>query len=201
MTAMDQPAMPLLTLIPARGGSKSIPRKNLKPLGGHPLIAWSIAAALQAECKPRVIVSTDDEEIATVAREYGAEVPFMRPAELAQDRTLDLPVFQHALGWLEEKEGYLPGIVIQLRPTSPFRPAGMIDEAVRILRAHPEATSVRGEHRTTVELPERTLVWEGRVWFRSDRENFFYSYTRRLLENGELVREKSWEDVIPRDHQ
>jgi hypothetical protein len=67
--------------------------------------------------------------------------------------------------------------------------------------AHPEATSVRGEHRTTVELPGRTLVWEGRVWFRSDRENFLYSYTRRLLENGELVREKSWEDVIPRDHQ
>ena len=136
--------MSILTLIPARGGSKSIPRKNLKPLGGHPLIAWSIAAALQADCKPRVIVSTDDEEIAAVAREYGAETPFLRPAELAEDHTLDLPVFQHALLWLDENEGYRPEIVVQLRPTSPFRPAGMIDEAVRILQAHPDATSVRG---------------------------------------------------------
>ena len=144
MTTMEQPAVPLLTLIPARGGSKSIPRKNFKLLGGHPLIAWSIAAALQAECRPRVVVSTDDEEIAAVAREYGAETPFLRPAELAEDRTLDLPVFQHALRWLEENEGYRPEIVVQLRPTSPFRPAGMIDEAVRILQAHPEATSVRG---------------------------------------------------------
>jgi hypothetical protein len=66
---------------------------------------------------------------------------------------------------------------------------------------HPEATSVRGEHRTTVELADRTLVWEGRMWFRSDRDSFIYSYTRRLLEDGKLVREKSWEDVIPRDHQ
>ncbi|HUF38318.1 MAG TPA: acylneuraminate cytidylyltransferase [Anaerolineales bacterium] len=136
--------MSILTLIPARGGSKSIPRKNLKLLGGHPLIAWSIAAGLQADCKPRVIVSTDDEEIAAVAREYGAEVPFMRPAELAEDRTLDLPVFQHALRWLAEHEGRRPEIVVQLRPTSPFRPAGMVDEAVRILRAHPGAASVRG---------------------------------------------------------
>jgi hypothetical protein len=66
---------------------------------------------------------------------------------------------------------------------------------------HPEATSVRGEHRTTVELGERTLVWDSRTWFRSDLENFTYSSTRRLLENGKLVREKTWEDVIPRDHQ
>lgn len=134
----------VLTLIPARGGSKSIPRKNLKTLGSHPLIAYSIAAGRQADCKPRVIVSTDDEEIASVARAYDAEVPFMRPAELAEDRTLDLPVFRHALEWLESHEGYRPEIVIQLRPTSPFRPAGMVDKAVQILQAHPDATSVRG---------------------------------------------------------
>ena len=138
------PDSTILTLIPARGGSKSIPRKNLKALGGSPLIAYSIAAGLQADCKPRVIVSTDDEEIAKAARAYGAEVPFLRPAELAEDRTLDLPVFAHALGWLAEHEGYRPEIVVQLRPTSPFRPAGMVDEAVRLLREHPDATSVRG---------------------------------------------------------
>jgi len=134
----------LLALIPARGGSKSIPRKNIKPLGGHPLIAYSIAAGLQAGCRPRVVVSTDDEEIAETARAYGAETPFLRPPELAQDHTTDLPVFQHALHWLAEHENYHPDIVIQLRPTSPFRPPGMVDEAVRILTAHPQATSVRG---------------------------------------------------------
>lgn len=134
----------VLAIIPARGGSKGIPRKNIKSFAGHPLIAYSIAAGVQAESVTRVIVSTDDEEIAAVAREYGAEVPFLRPAELAQDQTLDLPVFQHALRWLEEHEGYRPEVVVQLRPTSPVRPPHLVDEAVRILLEHPEADSVRG---------------------------------------------------------
>jgi N-acylneuraminate cytidylyltransferase len=134
----------VLAIIPARGGSKGIPRKNIKLFAGHPLIAYSIAAGVQAESVTRVIVSTDDEEIAAVARQYGAEVPFLRPAELAQDQTLDLPVFQHALRWLEEREGYRPEVVVQLRPTSPVRPPALVDEAVRILLEHPEADSVRG---------------------------------------------------------
>jgi CMP-N-acetylneuraminic acid synthetase len=111
-----------LALIPARGGSKGIPRKNIKSFAGYPLIAWSIAAAKQSSLVTRVIVSTDDEEIAAVAREWGAETPFLRPDELAQDKTTDLPVFEHALKWLEDVEGYRPDIVVQLRPTSPFRP-------------------------------------------------------------------------------
>ncbi len=134
----------ILALIPARGGSKSIPRKNIKPFAGHPLIAYSIAAGLQAESVTRVIVSTDDDEIAAVAREYGAEVPFCRPAELAQDATPDLPVFTHALAWLEAHEGYRPDLVVQLRPTTPVRPPDLIDRAVRLLQQHPEADSVRG---------------------------------------------------------
>lgn len=134
----------ILALIPARGGSKGIPRKNIKPFAGYPLIAWSIAAGLQANSVSRVIVSTDDEEIAAVARQYGADVPFLRPAELAQDRTTDLPVFEHALKWLEEHEGYKPEIVVQLRPTSPLRPKGMVDDAIRILLNHADADCVRG---------------------------------------------------------
>jgi N-acylneuraminate cytidylyltransferase len=134
----------VLAIIPARGGSKGIPRKNIKLFAGHPLIAYSIAAGVQAESVTRVIVSTDDEEIAAVARQYGAEVPFLRPAELAQDQTLDLPVFQHALRWLEEREVYRPEVVVQLRPTSPVRPPALVDEAVSILLEHPEADSVRG---------------------------------------------------------
>jgi N-acylneuraminate cytidylyltransferase len=134
----------VLAVIPARGGSKGIPRKNIKEFAGYPLIAYSIAAGLQAETVTRVIVSTDDDEIASVARAWGAETPFLRPSEHAQDSTLDLPVFQHALSWLKECEGYHPDVVVQLRPTSPVRPRWLVDEAVRILLAHPEADSVRG---------------------------------------------------------
>ncbi len=134
----------ILALIPARGGSKGIPRKNIRSFAGYPLIAWSIAAAKQSSLVTRVIVSTDDEEIAAVAREWGAETPFLRPAELAQDKTTDLPVFEHALKWLKEVEGYRPDVVIQLRPTSPIRPHTMLDDAIRILLEHDDADCVRG---------------------------------------------------------
>jgi YrbI family 3-deoxy-D-manno-octulosonate 8-phosphate phosphatase len=134
----------IFALIPARGGSKGIPRKNIRSFAGYPLIAWSIAAAKQSDLVSRVIVSTDDEEIASVARQFGAETPFMRPEELAKDKTTDLPVFEHALQWLEENEGYRPEIAVQLRPTSPIRPHGMLDDAIRILLEHAEADCVRG---------------------------------------------------------
>jgi len=134
----------ILALVPARGGSKGIPRKNIRNFAGYPLIAWSIAAAKQSEQVTRVIVSTDDEEIAAMARQYGAEAPFLRPAELAQDQTTDLPVFEQALRWLDENEKYRPEIVIQLRPTSPIRPKGMLDQAISILLEHNDADCVRG---------------------------------------------------------
>ncbi|MBN1147669.1 MAG: acylneuraminate cytidylyltransferase family protein [Anaerolineales bacterium] len=133
----------VLALIPARGGSKSIPRKNILPFAGHPLIAYSIVAGLAAEAVGRVIVSTDDEEIAAIARQYGAETPFLRPPEYAQDNTPDLPVFQHALHWLRQQEGYQPDIVVQLRPTSPLRRVWHIDQAVYRLIERPEADAVR----------------------------------------------------------
>jgi len=134
----------ILAIIPARGGSKGIPRKNIRNFAGYPLIAWSIAAAKQSASVTRVLVSTDDGEIAAVARQFGAETPFLRPAEFAQDNTTDLPVFIHALKWLAEHEGYKPDVVAQLRPTSPIRPRGLVDEAIEILLAHPDADSVRG---------------------------------------------------------
>jgi CMP-N-acetylneuraminic acid synthetase len=133
----------ILAIIPARGGSKSIPRKNIRSFAGHPLIAYSIAAGLAAEAVTRLLVSTDDEEIAAVARRYGAETPFLRPPEFAKDQTPDLPVFQHALHWLEQHEGYRPEIVVQLRPTSPLRQIWHIDQAVYRLLERPEADSVR----------------------------------------------------------
>jgi len=133
----------ILAIIPARGGSKGIPRKNIRPFAGYPLIAYSIAAALQAQSAIRVLVSTDDQEIAEVARHFGAETPFLRPAELAADRTTDLPVFQHALHWLAEHENYHPEMILHLHATSPARPRGFVDQAVRLLRENPEVECVR----------------------------------------------------------
>ncbi|MEN8172263.1 MAG: acylneuraminate cytidylyltransferase family protein [Chloroflexota bacterium] len=133
----------VLALIPARGGSKSIPRKNIIDFAGYPLIAYSIAAGLAAGTITRVIVSTDDDEIAAVSRLYGAETPFIRPDIHAQDGTPDLPVYQHALTWLAEHEDYHPDIVVQLRPTSPFRRVWHIDQSVLRLIEHPDADAVR----------------------------------------------------------
>ena len=134
----------ILAIIPARGNSKSIPHKNIREFAGYPLIAFSIAAGLQAKTVTRVIVSTDNAEIAKVARHYGAEVPFIRPDEFSQDDTPDLPVFQHALHWLKNYQNYSPTVVVQLRPTSPVRPINCVDRAVRLLLDNPEADSVRG---------------------------------------------------------
>lgn len=136
----------VLALIPARGGSKGVPKKNIRLLAGVPLIAHSIRAAKGSPSIDRTIVSTDDPEIATVAREYGAEVPFMRPPEIAQDLTPDYPVFEHCLHWLAEHEDYRPNIVVHLRPTGPLRTTQQVEESIALLAAHPEADSVRSVH-------------------------------------------------------
>lgn len=133
----------VLALIPARGGSKSIPRKNLLEVGGKPLLAYSIAHGLEASTVTRTIVSTDDDEIAAVARRFGAEVPFVRPAEFATDTATDLDVFRHALAWLREHEGYTPELVVHLRPTGPIRNVAIIDQAVRLMLDTPEADALR----------------------------------------------------------
>ncbi len=143
-------ALQVLALIPARDGSKGVPKKNLKLLAGAPLIVYSINAGKASRFVDRVVVSTDSEEIAEVARQCGAEVPFMRPVELAQDFTPDTPVFAHALTQLRAYEGYGPDIIVHLRPTGPMRTGVEIDEAIELLVAHPEADSVR-----SVEEPDK----------------------------------------------
>jgi N-acylneuraminate cytidylyltransferase len=120
-----------------------MPRKNIQRLGDHPLIAYSIAASLAANKVERVVVSTDDQEIGEISRAFGAEVPFLRPHHLAEDDTPDLPVFQHALEWFAEHEDYRPDIVLHVRPTSPLRPAGLLDRGIEILLAEPRADSAR----------------------------------------------------------
>ncbi|NJN67375.1 MAG: acylneuraminate cytidylyltransferase family protein [Chloroflexaceae bacterium] len=124
--------MTYLAIIPARGGSKSIPRKNLALVAGKPLIAWSIQVALESQRLSRVIVSTDDEEIAEVAQEWGAEVPFRRPPELARDDTPGIDPIIHAVTWLEQHENDTPDYVVVLQPTSPLRTTQDIDAAVQL---------------------------------------------------------------------
>lgn len=131
--------MNLLTCIPARGGSKGIPRKNIRPLAGKPLIGWTIDAAKQAACVNRIVVSTEDEEIATVARALGAEVPFMRPEELAADDTPGIEPVLHAIA-------QLPGFdwLLLLQPTSPLRTAADIEGIVDFCHSQqaPAAVSI-----------------------------------------------------------
>lgn len=123
----------ILAIIPARGGSKGVPRKNIKLLNGKPLISYSIRAALKSKFIDRVIVSTDDKEIAEVAKRYKAEVPFLRPAELAQDTSPTLPVLQHAINFLKNEENYKIDFVVLLQPTTPLMLASDIDSAIEKL--------------------------------------------------------------------
>lgn len=121
--------MSVLAIIPARGGSKGVPRKNIRPLCGKPLLAYTAEAALGARSLSRVILSTEDPEIAEVGRQCGLEVPFLRPAELAQDTTPTLPVLLHAVRWLEEHGQRFEAICL-LQPTNPLRSASLIDACV-----------------------------------------------------------------------
>lgn len=132
----------VLGLIMARGGSKSIPKKNIKLLGGKPLIAHTIEKAKAAKYIDRLVLSTDDAEIAEAAKSYGCEVPFMRPAGLAQDHTPDYPVMFHALEWLAQNENWRPDFIVHLRPTHPFRKIEHIDLAIEMLAENPVADSV-----------------------------------------------------------
>jgi CMP-N,N'-diacetyllegionaminic acid synthase len=154
---MSQRSAACLGIIPARGGSKSIPRKNIKVLGGKPLIAWTIETALKSDRLGEVIVSTDDEEIAGVSRTWGAKVPFIRPSELGQDSTPTLPVLQHAVSWYEGAKGCVPDIIIVLQPTSPFRRAEHIDEAIKVM------TETGADSVVSVCVAEHSPYWMKRL--------------------------------------
>lgn len=200
--------MEILAIIPARGGSKSVPRKNIKLLGGKPLIAHTIEVARNTSLLNRFVVSTEDEEIAKVALDLGAEVPFKRPRELAEDQTPDLPVFLHTLKWLEEREGYRPEIVVNLRPTSPLRKPEHIDEAIQLLKeSHgdsvksvspareppqkmwrlkngrmspllPEELGILGDHQTPRQSLE-TIYWQNGI--------VDLTWTRTILEKNSMT--------------
>lgn len=153
----------VLALIPARGGSKGVPKKNIKSLAAKPLISYTCRAALGSRSVSRVIVSTDDTAIALAARASGAEVPFMRPKRISGDKSTAFEVCQHALRWLDEHEHWRPKILIYLQPTSPFRSSKHIDDAMAVFRRNQLADTLVSvmpvPHRF---LPEKLMRRRGR---------------------------------------
>lgn len=168
--------MNILGLIPARGGSKRIPQKNIVALAGRPLLAYTCAAALGSRHVTRAVLSTDDAAIAGVGREHGVDVPFMRPAELAQDDTPSIAVAQHAVRWLAEHEGWQADVLVLLQPTSPLRRADHIDEALDALLASGADTVV-----SVVEVPHHFSPYK----------------LMQVRDDGHLV--DFWQDPLPFD--
>ncbi|MCX6790714.1 MAG: acylneuraminate cytidylyltransferase family protein, partial [Candidatus Gribaldobacteria bacterium] len=151
-----------LAIIPARGGSKRIPKKNIALLNGKPLIQYTIEAALASRYLDKVVVSTDSEEIAQIAKNLGAQVPCLRPPELSGDNVYTLPVLQQMVAFLKEQENYQPWAVLTLQPTSPLRTAKHIDEAIELFLADPLADSLVSVVKTPHNMtPESLMKQEG----------------------------------------
>jgi N-acylneuraminate cytidylyltransferase len=145
----------IVAIIPARSGSKSLVDKNIKYLSGHPLIAYSIVAAKLSKKIDRVIVSTDSHRYADIAKQYGAEVPFIRPDEVSSDTATDRGFLIHAMNWFEENENNVPEYWVHLRPTTPLRSVEIIDNAINEIVQDNNATSLRSGHKA----PESPLKW------------------------------------------
>jgi len=169
----------IVTVIPARGGSKSLPMKNIMMLNDKPLIQYSIDYSLASELVWKTVVSTDSEEIAEVSRKLGAEVPFIRPDDLAEDLTPDYPVFYHALRKLEELYETRIDILVLLRPTSPLRPDRLIEQSIDLLKKYPDATSVRSVTKIK-QHPYRSWIVE---------DTYIYGYEKSVNEPYNLPRQ------------
>ena len=155
----------MIAIIPARSGSKGVPGKNIKLLGGIPLFAFSIIVAKMMPSVSRVIVSTDSEEYAEIAKDYGAEVPFLRPNEISGDKSTDFDLFLHALNWFKENENLIPEYILHLRPTTPLRVPQIMEDAVKLFNENKNlASSLRSGH-SAPESPYK--------WFLKDDNNYF----------------------------
>jgi CMP-N-acetylneuraminic acid synthetase len=173
----------VLAVIPARGGSKRFPHKNITSLGGKPMIAWSIAAANAAESVTEAIVSTDDGEIASIAKAYGGNVPFHRPSRLAGDNVRNSETLVHAVEWFRDEREQTFDIVLLLQPTSPLRQAFHIDVAVKSLWASDALTiaSVTGPHKKR-DVVIKKITPDGALvnYYADDPNEGFYRYNASI---------------------
>jgi CMP-N,N'-diacetyllegionaminic acid synthase len=183
-------AMEVIAIIPARSGSKSIIDKNIINLNGHPLLAFSIAAAKLSTQIDRIIVSTDSEDYAIIARKYGAEVPFIRPKEISTDACTDRDFLLHAIKWLKNNENECPEYWVHLRPTTPLRNPEVIDAAINLLVNNDIASSLRSGHKA----PESPFKW-----FTKNKEGFFESliFDNFKVEPHNLPKEEFEDIFIP----
>jgi len=168
----------IVAIIPARGGSKGVPRKNIRDLNGKPLIAYTIEEALKSSYINKIIVSTDDEEVAEVSRKYGAEVPFLRPDELSCDNSPSIDAIIHAVNWLKENRNYIPDYVCLLQCTTPLRRVEHIDGTIKKLFA----TSMDGA--VSVCEAEVNPYWTN--VFDGDRLTYFIPEGRKILRRQDL---------------
>lgn len=206
----------ILAVITARGGSKGVPRKNIKKLGGKPLIAYTIEAAKQSGLITRLIVSTDDEKIAEVARKFGADIPFMRPSELSTDVAGHIGVMRHATEFIERIDGVIFDYIVILQPTSPFRTAEDIDATVELLirtgadsavsmvemeKDHPiKAKRMIGDRVTPYCVPEPEGVRRQDIPVAYKRSGAVYSLRRDLLiKRGSLFGDSIVGYVVPKE--
>jgi len=174
----------IIGLITARGGSKGIPGKNIKTLNGYPLIAYSIWASKLSRHIKRTILSTDSQEIARIAKEYQAEVPFMRPKELARDNSTDLEVIRHAINWLSKREDLIPDLIVHIRPTTPLRDPREIDKAIERILSCPAATSLRSIQELS-EPPQKMFQLDSngflKGFFSDDTRPEYYNLPRQMF--------------------
>ena len=206
--------MSTIAVIPARGGSKRIPRKNVRPFCGKPMIAWSIEAVFAASVFDAVVVSTDDEEIAAVAKSFGAEVPFVRPPELCDDYTATMPVIAHTIRWWEENRGVLEYCCC-VYATAPFLRPEYLRKGLDILRQKPEAEfsfsvtsyafpvfralQITGSGRVEMFWPENEIKRSQdlpEAWH--DAGQFYWGRKNAVLEKKGVFTAKSYPVILPR---
>jgi len=177
--------MKIICIIPARSGSKSIPLKNITPLGEHPLLAYSIAASRLSQYIEETVLSTDSIEIADMGRRYGAKLPFLRPKEISMDTSLDIDFFKHYLEFIISNNEVIPDLIVHLRPTTPMREIHIIDAAIDFMTKKTKATSLRSAHKTHL-TPYKMFRLKGEFmepFLHYEKEREFYNLPRQIFED------------------
>lgn len=173
-------------LIPARAGSKGVPNKNIRDLAGHPLLTYSIAAAKMSKYKMRVYVTTDSENISLIAKKYGADAPYIRPASISGDDAIDLGFFLFHLSYLEKNKLPVPDFIVHLRPTTPVRDPEIIDAAIDAFIVDKNATALRSAHKSA-QTPYKMFKKKGgymQPFLSSDLAREFYNLPRQVFEQS-----------------
>lgn len=191
----------ILALIPARAGSKGLPDKNLKQLGNHPLLAWSVRACTSNNLIDRVVVSTDSAEYAETARNYGAEAPFLRPYSISKDNSTDLQFIEHALSALQELDSYIPDLIVHIRPTTPIRNPGTINTAIEeFILKQENYSALRSVHEMSESAYKTFEIIEGQLVTAFFKEKNLESSNRARQDMPKTFSPNGYVDVISTRH-